>query len=510
MENFESLLQNATDVLAIRRLAEDKRYGVYHDSIFEVSGAVFFLARTESKKVLVVKGKADILSRFEGELLSWDAGVKVCPQNNDNCLVLAEFLPFMNPVSVRNRAMSMGLGDRLRTSNAAHAHLLKRYKDVTPVLAQNTMRELDLMSYSYVDVLCAARWAVFQEGFTSGFGADGDHLKRPVDVQYALDCGFTMITLDCSEQIGNKVYGMSEAEAESAYLELPADYRDRMERKYLDAKVTFHDYSEMTIGRKAYMQTILIYHKAVEFAARIYFDVIVPCGRDIDFEVSLDETIHRTLPEAQYIVASELLDAGVVIASLAPKFVGKFNKSTDFIGDVTTFEQDYQSHERVARLLGYRLSVHSGSDKFSIFPAIGRQSDRFHLKTAGTNWIESLKVVAICEPDLFRKMYKYAYEHLDDVISRYPRFEMNMENVCDIDRMANVELVQTFNANNTTTRLFLHLAYYSILRGKDENGNYLFCEDVFRILYRNEELYYNLMSKHIGEHLTALGIFPVR
>jgi hypothetical protein len=154
--------------------------------------------------------------------------------------------------------------------------------------------------------------------------------------------------------------------------------------------------------------------------------------------------------------------------------------------------------------------VHSGSDKFSIFPAIGRQSDRFHLKTAGTNWIESLKVVAICEPDLFRKMYKYAYEHLDDVISRYPRFEMNMENVCDIDRMANVELVQTFNANNTTTRLFLHLAYYSILRGKDENGNYLFCEDVFRILYRNEELYYNLMSKHIGEHLTALGIFPVR
>jgi hypothetical protein len=52
------------------------------------------------------------------------------------------------------------------------------------------MRELDLLGYSYVDVLCAAQWAVFQEGFTSGFGADGDHLKKQADVQYALDCGF--------------------------------------------------------------------------------------------------------------------------------------------------------------------------------------------------------------------------------------------------------------------------------------------------------------------------------
>ena len=139
-----------------------------------------------------------------------------------------------------------------------------------------------------------------------------------------------------------------------------------------------------------------------------------------DFELSIDETATPTTPQAHVFMARESSRRGVAISSLAPRFVGEFQKGIDYIGDVGEFEASFAVHAALCRSLGHRISVHSGSDKFSVFPAIGRLSrGRFHVKTAGTSWLEALRVVAAADPALFRDLYAHARRTYDNARKLY-------------------------------------------------------------------------------------------
>jgi hypothetical protein len=113
--------------------------------------------------------------------------------------------------------------------------------------------------------------------------------------------------------------------------------------------------------------------------------------------------------------ASELRRLGVVWVSLAPRYVGRFEKGIDYLGDLEALRADLDGHAAIARALGpYKLSLHSGSDKFSVYPLItAATGGQAHLKTAGTSYLEALRVVAACEPRLFREMAAVSAE-------RYP------------------------------------------------------------------------------------------
>ena len=91
---------------------------------------------------------------------------------------------------------------------------------------------------------------------------------------------------------------------------------------------------------------------------------------------------------------------------MAPRFVGEFQKGIDYIGDLAEFEKQFAVHCAIARARGgYKISIHSGSDKFSVYPAIGRHTGmRLHLKTAGTSWLQAVRVIARTNPPLFRRM----------------------------------------------------------------------------------------------------------
>lgn len=185
-----------------------EEYGVYGDSIYSNEKCSCFMAVDKEKKFLVVTGGSEI-GYFEGEdVIVEGKKVKVCLLSNYNSEVIRRNFQFTNPVSVGNKRVSLGLGDRLGLASAGHIRLLKG-KSIFPVLAQQSIRELNLTARTYEDVLAAAVWAVFQEGYQEGYGADGDHLKSEAEVRMALDCGFTMITLDCSEHINNGISDMS-------------------------------------------------------------------------------------------------------------------------------------------------------------------------------------------------------------------------------------------------------------------------------------------------------------
>ena len=152
----------------------------------------------------------------------------------------------------------------------------------------------------------------------------------------------------------------------------------------------------------------------------IFRKYIATLDRAVDFEISIDETATPTSPEAHYLVANELRDRGVTIFSMAPRFCGEFQKGIDYIGDIAQFERELASHAAIAVHFEYKLSIHSGSDKFSVFPLIGQYTNGlFHIKTAGTNWLEAVRVVAKVNPSLYRRMHQYALDHFSEATAYY-------------------------------------------------------------------------------------------
>ncbi len=109
---------------------------------------------------------------------------------------------------------------------------------------------------------------------------------------------------------------------------------------------------------------------------------------------------------------------------LAPRFVGDFEKGIDYKGDLKAFESCLAEHVQIAKDYGpYKISVHSGSDKFSIYPIVGRVTGgQFHLKTAGTSYLEALRVVARFEPALMRDIIAFCRERYKIDKADLPRF----------------------------------------------------------------------------------------
>ena len=138
-------------------------------------------------------------------------------------------------------------------------------------------------------------------------------------------------------------------------------------------------------------------------------------GQDYEIELSVDETEQPTTLAEHFIIADQCLKGGMKLVSLAPRFIGELEKGVDYKGDVAALEHSLKDHAAIAEMLGpYKLSLHSGSDKLSMYGALARTTKgRFHVKTAGTSYLEALRVVAIHDPALFRRVVEFARTRYD-------------------------------------------------------------------------------------------------
>ena len=165
-------------------------------------------------------------------------------------------------------------------------------------------------------------------------------------------------------------------------------------------------------------------------------------GDDFVTEVSMDETEAPQSPAELAVILAALADEGVPVQTLAPKFSGRFNKGVDYVGDVPAFFKEFEADVRVAmwasRALGLpkslKLSIHSGSDKFSLYEGIGeiirKEGAGLHLKTAGTTWLEEIVGLADAGGDglaMAKEVYRAAYESIDECVAPYAA-------IVDIDR----------------------------------------------------------------------------
>ncbi len=490
---------------AVKFLSKTLDIRVYPDSVHTADGCTCLIAKVSGKKTFLAMGKGAAFSRFEGrETDTGFTGIKLCSLSNKNSEIAREIFPFAAPVSSRGKKITLGLGDRLGMASPGHIRLLKG-KPVFPVLAQQSIRELNLTGKKYEDVLAAATWAVIQEGYTGGYGADGDHLKTPEEIQMALDAGFTMITLDCSDHIDNDAASLDGNELEKAYFQrVEKEDRSLLEKKYAGKSVELKDGTVINIGKDEFRRTVLVYLKAVLFAGKMYNEKIKGCGRDVDFEMSIDETLTPTAPAAHYFVASELTSHGVEISTIAPRFCGEFQKGIDYRGDKQLFKGEFTQHFSIAEHFGYRISVHSGSDKFTIFPVVGDTTGgKYHLKTAGTNWLEAVRVIAGKNPDLYRRMHRFAVENLAEA-KKYYHIYTTPEIVPDIENLSDEELPSLMDIDES--RQALHVTYGLILQHKDSSGKPEFRDEFFKTLEENEDEYCQVLEKHIGKHLELLGV----
>ncbi len=453
--------------------------------------------RAGAATVSMLRGTdADVLSvvgpnpGFTGEEKD---GVLLAPLTHENAALLRKLFPFTAPRPILESIRTVGVGDRLGIATPGHLRVFEAY-DAVPVLAQQSIRELNLTGRTYADVLDCVTFAVFREDFQKGFGADGDHLKTDEEVEYALSNGYTMITLDCSEQIRNDVTGMTNEQVDAAY----ASDGD-LEALYCNKTFAVEDQA-VTFGEQEFRRACLIYSAALDHAVHIYETHIK--GKPVDFEISIDETMTPTTPAQHYFVASELIRRGVRFATVAPRFCGEFQKGIDYIGDLKQFEAEMRVHAAIARKFGYKLSIHSGSDKFSVFPIIGRLTQgNFHVKTAGTNWLEAMRVIAMVAPSLYREVHAFALTVFHEA-TKYYHVTTDLNKIPGLQTLTDAQLPGLFEQNDA--RQLIHITYGLILNAKDANGAYRFRDRLYRCWRENDALYYDRLEAHIGRHLAQL------
>ncbi|MBN2504438.1 MAG: hypothetical protein JXB20_03740, partial [Bacilli bacterium] len=156
----------------------------------------------------------------------------------------------------------------------------------------------------------------------------------------------------------------------------------------------------------------------------------------------------------------------------------------------------------IARHFGYKLSIHSGSDKFSIFQLIGKYTQgKFHVKTAGTNWLEAMRVVAAKAPSLYREIHKYALSVFEEA-KKYYHVTTDIKRIPDINKLRDDELVLLFAQNDA--RQLIHITYGFILNAKDEKGVLRFKDSLYRLWRKEDVTYIEMLDKHIGRHLEKL------
>ena len=243
--------------------------------------------------------------------------------------------------------------------------------------------------------------------------------------------------------------------------------------------------------------------KALAHVANMYCYLVQAMDdKPYEVEVSVDETDTTTSPEEHFFIATELRRLGLEWVSLAPRYVGHFEKGVDYIGDLDAFDAAVAKHAAIARCCGrYKLSIHSGSDKFSIYPLIAKHTKGLvHLKTAGTSYLEALRAIATIDPSLFREILNFSFERYDEDKATYhvsadPTQALHSANLAD-DELTTV-------LDNFHNRQMLHVTFGSVLTLRDDKGQYLFYDRFFDALRSDEEAYYEVLEIHFDKHLEA-------
>ena len=486
-------------------LSQQLSLQVYSSSLTPKDGQLWFLANKEGQKVL---GCTCPSSQLTGQTVNIkvddaDLSVAISPTSAANAVVLRENLPFTAP-SLIGLDKSFGGGDRLGLASPAHIRAV-RGKPIRVFLAQQSIREMARTDRSPRQVMDDATFAVLQEGFRDGFGSDADHLKNAEDIDRCLAAGFTLFTIDPGQYVNDRADDLTGTELQQSFekvnwANLQTSATDCL-AAYARKTISLPDGVSLTISAEQLCRAAVKYGAAVAHTARMHRHLLGKTSADkFELEMSVDETDSPTSLAEHYYVAAELRRLGVRPVSLAPRFVGKFEKGVDYQGDLQEFQTHLLGHVAIARELGpYKISFHSGSDKFTIYPIAARiAGELVHLKTAGTSYLEALRCIGKVQPDLFRNILAFAFERYDEDKATYhvSAVPAKIPQPKDLKDAELTGVLDLFDG-----RQLLHVTYGSVLQAANADGSLRFKSALLKALQDHEEEHYAILTEHINKHV---------
>jgi tagaturonate epimerase len=402
---------------------------------------------------------------------------------------------------------SLGCGDRFgRQGEAqltAYIEAGKRGVEVSPVWNKSN-REHKTVHTEPPSVRQEADAAVGALGWSGTYFVDADHISLAnVDGFIAASDFFT---LDVAENIGESA-AQSDVEA---FVAAMIRYTGEIELPGLQEK--------LSVGADEVRKIAEHYLSAVQEAGRIYRHIAERKTGAFAVEVSMDETAAPQTPVEMLFILAMIAQEKIPVDTIAPKFSGRFNKGMDYVGDTAQFEKEFEQDVAVLRFAAeqfglkrtLRLSVHSGSDKFAIYPAMNRVIKKYgaglHVKTAGTTWLEEVIGLAEAGGDglaVAKKIYAGALNRYDELAAPYAT-------VIDIDpeKLPPIEIVNGWSSErfvnalrheqscpdyNPSFRQLIHVAYKVAYELGDEYLRAL--EKHSDIVGRN--VTHNLLNRHL-------------
>jgi hypothetical protein len=388
---------------------------------------------------------------------------------------------------------SFGVGDRFAHQGKAQlAAIMKAAEqgvEVVPVWNKSN-REHQTIGSEIASCRAAADAAVKDLGWTKSHYVDADHINLKIVDPFLSSSDF--YTIDVADAIGTPA---DQADVD-AFVESVTDLVGSLEIPGIP--------DALTLTRESITATANHYLKAAQLAGEIYRYIASKNGEgNFVTEVSMDETDNPQTPPELLVILAALAKEGIPIQTIAPKFTGRFNKGVDYVGDVAQFEKEFEDDlaviafaiEKYGLPSNLKLSVHSGSDKFSIYAPIRRALEKtgagLHIKTAGTTWLEELIGLAEAGGDglqLAKDVYSQAFENSEALCAPYAT-------VIDIDpaKLPSPDTVQAWTSDqyvnalrhdpshaefNSSFRQLLHVGYKIAAKMGDRYLNMLVeCEE---------------------------------
>jgi hypothetical protein len=319
---------------------------------------------------------------------------------------------------------SFGVGDRF--AHQAQAQLQAIIKageegvDLTPVW-NKSYREHEIIGSEARQTRIEADAAVQALNWGDAYFLDADHINlKSVDF-FMESCDF--FTLDVADYIGRE----TDRDAKDLFIKLCKPYAGLLTLPIVNTQLEIDETTIKNVADK--------YLNAVQEASNIYKHILKEkAGKPFIVEVSMDETEEPQTPVELFLVLLALASKKVPLQTIAPKFSGRFNKGIDYVGNPSQFQSEFEQDVAVLKLAvtefglseSLKLSVHSGSDKFSIYPVIREVIQKFdaglHIKTAGTTWLEEL--IGLAESggaglEIAKKIYGESLAHFDELCAPY-------------------------------------------------------------------------------------------
>ncbi len=406
---------------------------------------------------------------------------------------------------------SFGVGDRFAHQGLAQLDAFFRAKqvgvDIVPVWNKSFREHKTIGTYPE-SVRTEVDIAVKEMGWQGGYYCDADHINISNVDAFIDACDF--YTLDVADHIGKQ----ASQESIAAFLKKYSYFCGRLE---IDGIENALDISEQLIASIA--AKVLL---AVQKAGELYRHIEAKKGMEnFVTEVSMDETEFAQSPVEMLFILAAIADEGIPAQTVAPKFTGRFNKGVDYVGDIRQFEKEFRDDLAVIRFAikkfglpdNLKLSIHSGSDKFSIYGPINRAIRDFdaglHVKTAGTTWLEEVIGLAAAGGDgleMAKRIYVASLRRFDELCGPYAT-------VIDIDKskLPQADQVKSWDSlkfqralthdricidYNPNMRQLIHVGYKTAA----EYGR-----EYIELLEKHE----NVIAKHVTENIYSKHVFPI-